>query len=189
MPRSDEPTRTRRHVRVAVRVGVPVVFAFSLWYVFTHVIRLGYIISGSMEPTLKIGEYYTVRLHDYNGDDSPRRGDIIVFTAADGEPYVKRVVGLGGERFLVVGGNVWLDGQWLREPYLKEQPELAPPVLVAVPEGSVYVMGDNRNFSEDSRDAGPLPLDQIMGRVTRVVWPLNQMRSFGRVQYLGGSDS
>ncbi len=175
-------------MRVVVRVVVPVVFAFSLWYVFTHVIRFGYIVSRSMEPTLKIGEYYIVRLHDYGGDDSPRRGDIIVFTGADGAPYVKRVIGLGGERFLIAGGNVWLDGGWLREPYLKEQPDLAPPVLVTVPEGSVYVMGDNRNLSEDSRDAGPLPLDQIMGRVTRVVWPLDQIRRFGRVQYPGRSD-
>jgi len=188
MPASAEPTRRRRGVRLAVRIVVPVLFAFSLWYLFTHVIRFGYTISGSMEPTLEIGDYYVVRLHAYDARHRPRRGDIIVFAAADGDAYVKRVVGLSGERFVVVGGNVLLNGRWLSEPYLKEQPGGGSPVAVTVPEDSVYVMGDNRNVSADSRDDGPVPGDRIMGRVTRIAWPLDHARVFGAVSYPGLSE-
>jgi len=183
MPAPTEPARRPRGALVAVRVVVPVVFALSLWYLFTNVIRFGYIVSTSMEPTLLVGDYYIVRLHAYTAQRPPQRGDVIVFVAADGDPYVKRVIGLSGERFLVFGGSVWLDGRWLPEPYLKERPGLAPPVAVTVPAGSVYVMGDNRNFSADSRDAGPVPLEQIMGRVIRIVWPSDRMRVMEPIAY------
>ncbi len=183
MSPSAEPIRRRRGALVAVRVVVPVVFAFSLWYLFTHVVRFGYVVSRSMEPTLQVADYYLLRLHAYDLEHPPQRGDLIVFTAPDGTPWVKRVIGLGGERLLVAGGNVWLNGKWLPEPYLKERPRVAPPMPAEVPEGSVYVMGDNRNLSEDSRDDGPVPVDQIMGRVIRIVWPPDRARVFETVRY------
>jgi signal peptidase I len=174
---------------LAVRIFVPLLFALSLWLVFAHVMRFGYVVSRSMEPTLLVGDYYTVRLHQFTPQDPPHRGDVIVFVAADGTPYVKRVIGLGGESLVVVGGNVFIGRQRLHEPYLKETPYVGPPLLVHVPDGTVYVMGDNRNFSEDSRDDGPVPLDQVMGRVTRVVWPMAHAHKLEPVDYgpIGGS--
>lgn len=167
----------RRALRVTIRIVVPVVFALSLYHLFTDVIRFGYVVSRSMEPTLKPGEYYIVSLHAYRDGTRPRRGDIIVFTGPDGLPYVKRVVGLPGDRLYLVGGMVWVNGGRLTEPYLKEQPGLGPPLALKVPADRVFVLGDNRNFSEDSRDYGPVPLDQIMGRVTRIIWPLRHART------------
>lgn len=183
MPEERQPTSRRRAVRIAVRVVVPVAFALSLLYLFTDVIRFGYIVSGSMEPTLMPGEYYIVRLHAYDDNTRPARGDIVVFEGPDGSPYVKRVVGLPDDLIYILGGNVWLDGRWLAEPYLKERPGVAPPIAVAVPEGQVFVLGDNRNFSEDSRDYGPVPVSKIMGRVTRIVWPLGRARTLAPPDY------
>jgi len=176
MSASAQPAARRRALRIAIRVVVPVVFALSLYYLFTHVIRFGYIVSGSMEPTLEQGEYYVVRLHAYRNQSLPERGQIIVFEGPDGSPYVKRVVGLPGDRLYIVGGNVWLNGGWLTEPYLKERPGLSPPITLEMPEDRVFVLGDNRNLSEDSRDYGPVPADNIIGLVTRIVWPLRQAR-------------
>ncbi|MGC9320061.1 MAG: hypothetical protein ACP5KN_18665, partial [Armatimonadota bacterium] len=61
MPDADNPSRSCRARRIAVRVLVPVVFAAGLWYLFTEVVRFGYVVSSSMEPTLQVGDYYTLR--------------------------------------------------------------------------------------------------------------------------------
>ncbi|MGD9498505.1 MAG: signal peptidase I [Armatimonadota bacterium] len=183
MPESAQPRRRARGLRLLVRVAVPVLFAASLTYVFTRVIRFGYVVSSSMEPALQVGDFYIVRLDAYRDGSQPRRGDVVVYAGPDDEPYVKRVVGLGGELLWLVGGRVWLADGWLREPYVKELPSPDWPVLVRVPEGSVFVLGDNRNLSEDSRDHGPVPLSRLLGRATRVVWPLGHLKVLADVDY------
>lgn len=183
MSASTQPAAGRRTLRITIRVVVPIVFALALYYLFTQVIRFGYVVSGSMEPELQPGEYYVVRLHAFRDRSLPKRGQIIVFEGPDGSPYVKRVVGLPGDRLYIVGGNVWLNGRWLNEPYLKERPGLSPPIALQIPEDRVFVLGDNRNFSEDSRDYGPVPAANIMGLVTRVVWPLRRARPLTAPDY------
>lgn len=172
-----------RALRIGMRLVVPAVFALALYHVFTDVIRFGYIMSKSMEPTLTVGEYYIIRLHPYEGQTRPQRGEIIVFTGPDGSPYVKRVIGLPGDRLYLLGGVVWLNGQRLSEPYVKEPPKMGRPVAVRVPTDHVFVLGDNRNLSEDSRDYGPVPLSRVIGSVTRVVWPLRQARKLTPPDY------
>lgn len=173
----------RRGLRIAVRVVVPLLFALALWHLFTHVVRFGYVTSRSMEPTLQPGDYYILALNAYREGSVPERGDIIVYYNYDGTPYVKRVIARGGETIILIGGRVWLNGALLAEPYLKERPFPARPIAVTVPQNHVFVLGDNRNLSEDSRDLGPIPLDRVMGRVTRIVWPLSRARVFTPVNY------
>ena len=95
--------------------------------------------------------------------------------------YIKRVIGLPGEHVLISDGKVYIDGEALDEPYLVEgleTPKRGPFYDVEVPEGYVFVMGDNREGSSDSRAFGCIPLDKIEGRVSFRIWPLSK---FGKI--------
>lgn len=166
---------TARAVRITVRGIVPIVFALGMWYLLTHVVRFGYVVSDSMLPTLQVGDYYTLRLDAYRRHP-PQRGDIIVFTGPEGEPYVKRVIALPGEVVQIAGGIVSINDRPLREPYLKERPQPERPVRDLVPPDRYVVLGDNRNLSADSRDLGFIGRERIMGRATRIIWPLSHAR-------------
>jgi len=148
-----------------------------------------YIPSASMYPTLQKGDRVLVnklsyKLHDVN------RGDVVVFekppseVATDIPDLIKRVVGLPGESIVIEAGRVYIDGQLLDEPYLPEGTTTSADTSTlhctreapcVVPEGDVWVMGDNRNDSKDSRYFGPIDEDTIVGRAFVVVWPLNRL--------------
>ena len=150
-----------------------------------------YIPSPSMEPTLAIGDRIVVnkvsyRLHDVN------RGDLVVFAPtgmADTEgidDLIKRVIGLPGETVTVVDGRVLIDGGMLVEPYLADPQSTNDLVTVpwcldggvakcTVPDDHVFVMGDNRGNSRDSRFFGPISIDSIAGRAFVRFWPLGSL--------------
>ncbi|MEL7209842.1 MAG: signal peptidase I [Actinomycetota bacterium] len=138
-----------------------------------------YIPSGSMEPTLNVGDRVLVNklsydLHDVN------RGDLVVFERPDGaqgdiKDLIKRVIALPGETVEIRGGTVLVDGRVLEEPYLADGEVLADFAAVDVPEGTVFVMGDNRDDSNDSRKFGPIDQDNIVGRAFFRVWPLTEL--------------
>ena len=127
--------------------------------------------SVSMQPTLYEGDFVIVNKLAYKlGDFS--RGDVIVFhypPDPDREPYIKRVIGLPGDRVSVQEGKVYVNNEPLREPYIS-----APPVyqgLWLVPEGSLFVLGDNRNSSSDSHSWGMVPYENVIGKAEVVYWP------------------
>jgi signal peptidase I len=138
--------------------------------------------SGSMHPTLIEGDRVLVnrlsyRLHDIN------RGDVIVFSRPDsapaspGEPedLIKRVIALPGETVEARDGKVYVDGKAVNEPYLDEgtsTSNLDEPV--EVPEGELFVMGDNRGNSSDSRFIGTIPEESVIGRAFAIIWPLSR---------------
>ena len=132
----------------------------------------------SMEPTVRPDQYVLVdkltpRLTGY------ARGDIVVFeppsTWADpGTEFIKRVVGLPGERVALRGGDVYVDGSVLAEPYLPagvRTEAIGSEQTWTVPAGDVFVMGDNRPDSADSRVFGPVPIQSITGRAWLRYWP------------------
>ena len=95
--------------------------------------------------------------------------------------YIKRVIGLPGEHVYIANGEVYINDEKLDEPYLTEgleTPRRGVFYDVQVPEGCIFVMGDNRTGSLDSRDFGCIPLDKVEGRVSIRIWPLNK---FGKV--------
>lgn len=152
-----------------------------------------FIVDGpSMQPNFWDRERIIVNkiLYDIR---QPERGEVIVFHVPDqGRDFIKRVIGLPGETVKVEGDTIYINGQPLEENYLKDAYEKAhvqgalynsndpdrsnfPNSLVpdnVVPEGMLFVMGDNRSNSEDSRMIGFIPMDQIVGRADLIFWPI-----------------
>lgn len=129
----------------------------------------------SMEPNLHnnerlIIEKLTKRFH------SPVRGDIIVIRRPQGrsDPLIKRVIGLPGDTVEVRDGHVYINGEQLDEPYIA-QPTLGVMSPRLVPEEHVFVLGDNRNASNDSRAFGVVPFDDIIGRAWFKYWPMSEI--------------
>jgi signal peptidase I len=114
----------------------------------------------------------------------PRRGDVIVFIPPNDptEKYIKRVIGLPGETIAVMNNKVYIDGKALDEPYI-HSPMLSNFPPTRIPEGYVFVMGDNRSVSLDSRSFGPVALSKIIGKAIFVYWPLNHIE--GLTAYSG----
>lgn len=129
----------------------------------------------SMEPSLKSDQRLVVEKLSYNFHQ-PRRGDIVVLKVpnAGSGLLIKRVIGLAGEKLEIKSGKVYINDQPLEEPYLSQQPQRDARAIVVPPE-HVFVLGDNRGFSNDSRSFGPVPLDSIVGRAWFSYWPLDKI--------------
>ena len=124
----------------------------------------------SMNPTLQDGEYILVNRLAYK-IGHPVRGDIVVFSFPmdPKQDLIKRVIGLPGESISVQDGKVMINGLPLEEPYIA-----APPIYNGtweVPEGQLFVLGDNRNESKDSHEWGLLPVENVVGRAILIYWP------------------
>ena len=181
---------------VAFLIGMAVVIAVV---VKTFVAQAFYIPSGSMLPQLQIDDRVIVSKISYRLHD-PRRGDIVVFDAPGGgkqdedplheralrglvesigvvapstDEYIKRVVALPGERVEGHHGKVLVDGLELVEPYLRPGTVTSDFPAVVVPPRTVFVLGDNRSNSADSRIFGPIPRSTVVGRAIGRVWPLD----------------
>ncbi|MDX6381691.1 MAG: signal peptidase [Rubrobacteraceae bacterium] len=148
-------------------------FALVFGVVRPFVLEAFYIPSGSMVPTLKVGERVFVNKFIYRFSE-PKRGDIIVFRSVDGadEDLIKRVVGLPGDEVAVQNGVLILNGEPQEEPYVNQRfPDDSFYGPTKVPEGKVFVMGDNRSNSADSRVFGPVPMENIAGEAFVAFWP------------------
>lgn len=126
----------------------------------------------SMEPTLYGHQRLIIEKLSYRFTQ-PERGDIVVIKV-DGfdELLIKRVIGLPGETLEIRNGVVFIDGRALDEPYVNGMPRGDYPPT-KIPDGYIFVMGDNRNNSNDSRSFGPIPVDHIVGHAWMRYWPLH----------------
>ena len=129
----------------------------------------------SMEPNLHPGQRLIVEKISYRFHP-PRRGDIVVLRLPEqrGNFLIKRVIGLPGEAIEIHDQQVFIDGHPLIEPYLS-QPIRHSMSPRRIPEDSVFVLGDNRGFSNDSRSFGPLLLSNVIGRAWIRYWPPDQV--------------
>jgi signal peptidase I len=139
----------------------------------------------SMERTVEPGEYVLVdKLTPHFATYA--RGDVVVFTPpADPvetngvrTPYIKRVVGLPGEEVEVRDGAILIDGRKLAEPYVYEgqsTEQTGSETRWTVPEGELFLLGDHRQASSDSREFGPVPIENLVGRVVLRYWPLSAL--------------
>lgn len=186
--------RRRPHLLVAAAVCVVLVLvaAFS---VRAFVARPFHILSASMAPTVQPGD---VVLVDRTARGTAERGELVVFDgrgyfeptdekgadgALGGQFWLKRVIAIGGDRVTCCGadGRITVNGEPIEEPYLAAG--VAPSEVtfdLEVPEGRMLVLGDNRADSTDSRHllgapgGGMIPVERVMGRADRVVWPLSR---------------
>ena len=124
----------------------------------------------SMLPTLRSGEFVVVNRLAYRLG-SPGHGDVIVFRFPRDphQEYIKRVIGLPGDRVNVARGLVTINGQAMAEAYIAAPPGYQGEWVV--PDGAVFVLGDNRNNSSDSHNWGPVPLEDVIGKAVFVYWP------------------
>lgn len=155
--------RSRSILRVVLE---PVLAAVVLALALRAVVRIYAVPSSSMAPTLLPGDRIVVTRYI---TDHPARGDVIVFRQPGREGVtVKRVVAVPGELVDAEGGRVRIGGRPVDEPYAIAATGHIPPQIV--PAGHLYVLGDNRGESVDSRSWGPLPARLVLGRARLILW-------------------
>ena len=155
----------------------------------------------SMSPTLEEGRYVLVNKLSYlslpgelrafiplmDGSDesdilpfgAPKRGEVVIFRFPNDptRDFVKRVVGVPGDVVEFSDGRLYLNGEFREEPYVR-RPDNANMSPVLVPERSYFVLGDNRRLSNDSRDWGPVPHENLVGKAWFAYWPFDGLSSF-----------
>jgi signal peptidase I len=180
---------------------VLIVIAFAVALVIkTFLLQAFYIPSASMEPTLSEGDRVLVEKLGYRFGE-PNRGDVVVFERDLGfvpapqdseslwedvsnafkslfgfptgtsQDFIKRVIAIEGDEVRARNGRVFVNGDPLDEPYLSDGVETASFGPVDVPSGHIFVMGDNRNNSDDSRNFGPVRAGKVIGHAFVLIWP------------------
>ncbi len=197
-PDDEAPKRRSFWAELPILVLVALVVAVLIK---TFLVQAFFIPSLSMAPTLEVGDRVLVSKISYQLG-SPDRGDVVVFDSPFGtdqpdEPFleavrrtimeslglqlaatqefIKRVIAVEGDVIEITDNVVFVNGQPIEEPYLPDgatMPDFGPQTI---PAGSVFVMGDNRNRSQDSRRFGPIPISSIVGRAFVTVWPIDRI--------------
>lgn len=173
-PRSKLASLARRSARELLTTVLPALLIALLVNLF--VAEAVAIEDGpSMQPNLYRGDKMLTEKLSYFFHP-PRRGDVVVVDRpGDQKTLVKRVIAVAGELVEVRNGHAWVNGQLLDEPWVERfgGPGYGPEV---VPEDHVFILGDNRAVSHDSRAIGPVPVDAVRGHVVLVYWPPNQVK-------------
>jgi signal peptidase I len=212
-PEPDQPSEQKKRSAL-IEVPILLLIAFALAVIIkTFFLQAFYIPSGSMEPTLLIGDRVLVNKIVYH-IHPPRRGDIIVFIEQHGAQhkgfwghlrsvlfeglgvtrptdtdFIKRVIALPGETITVSKGKVTIaepNGAHfaLKEPYVTKEPDMSSYGPFTVPKNDYFVMGDNRPHSADSRTLlGPIKRHDIVGRAFIKIWPLGRFGFLTRPKY------
>jgi signal peptidase I len=151
------------------------IMAVILYFLIDTVVGRVRVENISMQPTLHEGQFILVNKLAYRLGDF-QRGDVIVFHYPRNpeEDYIKRVIGLPGDEVIVENGQVLVNGQVLEEPYIASPPQYSN--SWTVPEGQVFVLGDNRNQSSDSHSWGYVPAEFVVGKALVVYWPLDDLK-------------
>ena len=178
----DEPSQDAQSVkRFFVDLLETIVLAVVLFFAINTVSARVRVDGFSMVPTLQNGEYVLVNRLAYR-NSLPERGDIIVFesTQVSDLDLIKRVIGLPGDTIKIFGGEVRVNDQVLDEPYIAAAP--AYNGEWNVPEGNLFVLGDNRNDSSDSHAWGLLPIENVIGKAILIYWPIPEWNLIQHVE-------
>jgi len=179
----ESPSAWQTTWAIVREVGETIILTLIIFFLIQLFIRNFRVVGTSMVNNLHDGQYLIIDKVSYNpfvtdtlGLGGPKRGDVIVFKPPRNpkDDYVKRVIGLPGEKVQVIKGEVFVNDKPLPEPFQPTQGSYTMPAPVVVPEGQVFVLGDNRNNSNDSHNWGPLPAENIVGRAWVSYWPPDQ---------------
>lgn len=156
-----------------------IVFAVGLAFVIRTFIFAPIVVDGqSMQPTLHNGDRMIISKINYTIGD-PERFDIIVFKATPEKDFIKRIIGLPGDKIEYKDSTLYVNDKKVEESYLpKDIKELTGEFTIVVPKDSYFVLGDNRGNSEDSRFIGPIESDKIIGEAKVLFWPIQQFHIF-----------
>ena len=195
----EKPRRKRSFWR-ELPVLILIAFGAAL-LIKTFILQAFFIPSASMMPTLKEGDRVLVEKVSYvfgepgradvvvferdlpglTGSDEAEEGvltdirnafrELFGFPTGTSEDYIKRIIGVEGDTVMGRNGGVYVNGERLDEPYLVDRVRTLPFDPIEVPDGMLFVMGDNREASDDSRNFGPIPADKVIGRAFVVLWP------------------
>jgi signal peptidase I len=164
------PSRVKTAANLAWQIAVLAVIVYAAMG-----LRPGQVSGFSMRPRIESDEYVLINALAYRFG-TPQRGEIVAFRHDRSAPsvYLKRIVGLPGDRVTIDRGTVRVDGRVLDEPYVRfrDRRSFAP---VTVPPDAYYVLGDNRANSDDSRAWGFVPASEVIGRAVFGVWPLARL--------------
>ncbi len=169
----DEYPKTPPLLRALLDILQTLILAIVIYFLIDAVIARVRVENISMQPTLQPGEFIVVNKLAYRFSDF-RRGDVVVFHYNLQEDYIKRIIGIPGDKVEISDGMVRVNGVPLDEPYIA-----APPMYSGtweVPEDMVFVLGDNRNQSSDSHRWGFVSKDSIVGKALVVYWPLDEVK-------------
>ena len=189
--RGESPPTAKSQAGRAVREIVETLLLAALIFFLVRLVVLNFRVDGeSMLPNLDDGQMLLVNRNAYQFVDAggnryypfdpPERGDVIVFDPPTGsdKPYIKRIIGLPGEEVTFGDGNVFIDGDLLQEDYINDRTRCgarSDNCDVIVPEGYVYVLGDHRSNSSDSRVFGPVPVENVVGKAWLSYWPVDDV--------------
>lgn len=159
-------------------IAVALVIAFIITTFIRPTLVRGY----SMYPTLEENDYLIISRMAYN-NDIPNRGDIIVFKShliqenGKGKDLVKRVIATEGDHLVIKDDAVYINDKLQAESYISKEVYTAGDIDIVIPDGDIFVMGDNRENSMDSRDplVGLISIDDIMGKVVLRLYPFNKI--------------
>lgn len=162
-----------------------IVFIGSLFIViYLFILTPNQVKGASMEPSFQSGDYILTSRVTYKMR-SIHRGDVVVFKAPKNPDieYIKRIIGLSGDKIMIENGNVFVNDKLLQENYISARTNLWEGGFVkdgqslTIPDNDIFVMGDNRPRSSDSREFGPVPIDSVIGQVFFRYFPSDKVGS------------
>ncbi len=193
---------SNKWVTVAIEISIIVVAIFLGLIIRVGVYETAIVTSGSMEDTLQVNDRMLIDHRD-SLHGQWQRGDVVLFNdpeswktsndgqpaapasaapAEDGDELVKRVIGLPGETLQITNNKIFVNGQQLSEPYIKSAMD-TPDFQIVLGANQYFVMGDNRNNSDDSRFHGPIGDGDIIGRAVRLVGPFGRFGALPHPDY------
>ncbi|MDQ3303399.1 MAG: signal peptidase I [Actinomycetota bacterium] len=176
--RRERQKKKRKAGLAELVITIVVAFALVFGIVRPFVVEAYRIPSESMVPTLEVGDRVLANKFIYRFTE-PDKGDIVVFDSVDendDQTLIKRVVGKAGDEIQVQDGVLYVNDEPQEEPYLNEETPFAGSYgPTEVPDRNIFVMGDNRGNSADSRVFGPLPLENLKGEAFARFWPVGKI--------------
>ncbi len=179
-PDEEQPERKSSLLRIFYDILETLLLSVLLFMGINAISARVRVDGSSMEPSFQHGEFVVVNRLAYK-IGTYELGDVVVFhyPRDPEQEYIKRIIGLAGDQVQIADGQVSVNGEVLNEPYIA-----APPRYTGnwdIPDGYVFVLGDNRNNSSDSHNWGPLQIENVIGKAVFIYWPLTEFGGVGNV--------